>query len=427
MPLVAQPARQSIVTSDIDNFWRAYDRIIATHDTTEQLALINSVFIEPGSPGLRAIMLARRYQPAEYVDAINRYPKFWQSIRSNTLRAPELASEIERGVARLRALYPALKPATVFFEIGVFRTGGTTIDNQVLIGSELALADSTTVTTEFPSRLSNLPLYFATQPIQNVVQLNVHEVVHVQQRAHDYVLLYRTLYEGIAEFVSVLATGLQSTSPAIDYGRRNAERVRTRFTDAFLRNVPVDEWFYNDAKNEFGIRDLGYYVGYAISEQYYARSPDKPGAIREMIELDYTDRRTVERFVDRSGYFATGMRQLARAYEAKRPKVVGVREFANHARAVNPGLTRVTIEFSQRMDRDSRGFDLGPLGETNALRVKNFLGYSDDGRSATIEVELSAGRHYQLVISDRFRSVNGVPLRPYRIDITTARTPRGST
>ncbi len=89
----------------------------------------------------------------------------------------------------------------------------------------------------------------------------MHEYVHTQQRDHAYNLLYRSLYEGIAEFVSVTAMGGVSASPAIAYGRAHREQVRDRFAVVILSPHAVDDWMYNFADNEFGIRDLGYYVG----------------------------------------------------------------------------------------------------------------------------------------------------------------------
>ena len=114
---------ESIVTSDIDNFWAAFDQIRATSDEQKQLDLLNRLFIEKGSEGLKKIMIARRYTPQEYLEAINKYPRFWHSIRDNTLRSKQLANELKLGIEQLRSLYPNLKPAKIYFTIGVFRTG----------------------------------------------------------------------------------------------------------------------------------------------------------------------------------------------------------------------------------------------------------------------------------------------------------------
>ena len=101
------------------------------------------------------------------LQAINAYPNFWRSIRANTLRAHTISKTIDGGVAKLRAVYPELTPAPVFFVIGVFRSGGTVMNGRVLIGAETAMADSSSDTSEFPPSLSHLPSLFSRNPIRD--------------------------------------------------------------------------------------------------------------------------------------------------------------------------------------------------------------------------------------------------------------------
>jgi len=157
----------NFVSSDIDNFWIAFDKITATKDTVQQYRYINT-YIENGTPGLKAIMQARSYSAKSFLDAINNYPLFWASIRGNTLKSKGLAQEIEKDVQKVKNIYPDLKPAKIYFSIGALRTGGTTLDGMVLIGSEIAMADKNTVTTEFPVSFSHLRPYFNTNPIEHI-------------------------------------------------------------------------------------------------------------------------------------------------------------------------------------------------------------------------------------------------------------------
>ncbi len=68
------------------------------------------------------------------------------------------------------------------------------------------------------------------------------------------------------------------------------------------------------------------------------------------------------------------------------------------------------------------GFDLGPLGVGHVLRVRQLVGFSDDGRTATVEVELRPSHRQQLTLSPRFRSREGAALEPTLIDVTTGAT-----
>ncbi|WP_157593264.1 hypothetical protein [Rufibacter tibetensis] len=410
----------NIVTVDIGNFWQAYDSITATEDSASQYGYINKLFIEKGSPGLRAIMKVKGYTAKSYVDAINQYPLFWNSIRENTLKANSFAKEIETEVSKLRVIYPDLKPASIFFTIGALETGGTFLEDKVLIGSEIALADRNVVTREFPSTSGNLTSHFKSDPIDIVVFTNIHEYVHTQQKTTERTnLLAQTVFEGVAEFVAVTATGLTSTLPAISYGKENEDRVRERFSEE-MHNLHTGFWFYNNNSNEFNTRDLGYYVGFAICEKYYQQAHDKKLALKEMIELDYGIETELSRFVDRSGYFTSSVAELEKKFEKSRPTVTRISQFKSKDRKVSPSLTTITVEFSTEMDDRHRNFELGPLGMGNIMRVKKFNGFSQDKKSVSFEVELKPNHHYQLVIGSNFRSKNGIALKPYLIDFTTS-------
>src|SRR5215218_4128494 len=98
----------NIITTDIDNFWIAYDKIVTTKDNAEQLEYLNKLFIEKASTGQQEMFKARRYKPEEYIDAINKRPEYWTRIRSNTLKAKNFAADFETGIEKLRKIYPEL-------------------------------------------------------------------------------------------------------------------------------------------------------------------------------------------------------------------------------------------------------------------------------------------------------------------------------
>lgn len=412
--------RNNIVTADIDNFWRAYDKVRTTADSAQQVAYLDELFISKGSPGLKAMMKLKGYTSKSYTDLINKYPAYWNSIRENTLKVKKFSKDIAVNVGKLKKLYPDLKPATIYFTIGALRSGGTTVDSMILIGSEIALADRNTVTTEFTKGLENLRTYFKSDPINIVVFTNIHEYIHTQQKTTDAAtLLGQSLLEGVAEFVAVKATAIQSTLPSILYGKEHEEQVRQAFAWEMF-NPFTGFWLYSDARNKFNVRDLGYYVGYAICEKYYNQSDDKSAAIREMIELDYNNEDALSAFVDKSRYFDKPVQLLKSEYERSRPVVVAIKPFGNNSQNVDPATTQLTIEFSAPMDDGYRSFGLGPLGEKSIFKLKRVIGYSDDRRSLTLEIELEPGRHYQKTVNAYFRSKEGISLKPFLIDFTTA-------
>ena len=412
---------QEIVTEDIDRFWTMYDQVVVEKDTLKQLELVQKLYIQKGTPGLDGIMRARRYTDQEYRYAITHYPKFWQSIRANTLKSKQFSNDIKLAVKKLKNIYPDLKPVNIYFEIGVLRTGGTTIDGMLLIGSEIALADKLTITNEFEDRYPHLRTYFDTAPITNVSFLNIHEYIHTQQKETiGNTLLAQTILEGVAEFLAEIALNQKSPNPQIDFGYKNEVQIKQAYTkEMFSPNIY--NWIMNDSKNEFGMRDLGYFVGYAICKKYYDQAKNKQLAVKEMIELDYNNPKKLIAFVEKTKYFSKSLNQYQLDFEQKRPKVLAIKEIKNGSQNIDPTTNTFTLTFSEAMHPDYRNFELGPLGEANLLKITKVIGFSEDKKSFTFEASLAPNQQYQLVVNYGFTSLNGYPLIPYLIDFKTSK------
>ncbi|MEM7571890.1 MAG: hypothetical protein AAF433_03270 [Bacteroidota bacterium] len=413
------PLELELITTDIDHFWEAYDQIIATEDSTEQYKLLKELFLDKASIGQLAMIERRNYTPEWYLATIQEYPRFWSSIRENTLEAREYAVEIERGIRQLREWYPELRPAGIYFTVGCLRSNGTTQEQLVLIGSELAMADATTDLSEMPPAVqNNLGPFVSANPINDLVFLNVHEYVHTQQRYHGNDLLSQCVYEGIAEFVPTVAMGVSSPTPAIHFGPEHDDRIRTVFSRQLSTSYYMD-WLYNNFNNEFEMRDLGYYVGYAIAERNFQRATEKKQVIKEMIELDYRDPEVVAEFVDRSGYFEYSVAEMRMAYQENQPRVLSLGTIENGSETVNPGPRELELQFSTPMDTLWRGFDYGPEGEATLLRIASVQGWDQAAQTLTVGVMLEPGRHYQMTLTPNFRTSAGVRLEPYLIEFWT--------
>ena len=410
-----------IISTDIPNFWQAYDMITSTSDSVLQYKYLDSLYLDKGTAGLAAIREARNYTPLDYIRAIKAYPKFWASIRENTLKADLFSVQLEEGIEKLSVIYPDIKPAKIYFTIGALRTNGTTMDSLVLIGSELAMSDTNTVSSELPEEIrDNRRKFFDSNPIDDLVLLNVHEYVHTQQKpALDNLLSY-VIREGVAEFVSSKAMGVASAVPAIAYGKKNDE-VRKKFEKEMFYGHNIYQWLWGDAENDFGVRDLGYYIGYELSEIYYEQSNDKKAAIKKLIELDYTNETEIEEFVNGTSFFSATLKELYQDFEDRRPSVVSIQPFENNSEHVSPRTHQITVTFSEPVSQEFRNFDFGPLGEDALVRIRNIVGYSADGKSMTIEIEpLAPGKHYQVTIGWGFRNLENVPIKQYLIDFKTS-------
>jgi hypothetical protein len=412
----------NIINVDITNFWNAYDKISTTQDSVLQYKYLDSLYLKKGSAGLEGIRQARNYTPEDYISAINNYPKFWASIKKNTLQSDKIGSELEKGIEKLKALYPELKPAKIYLTIGAFRTGGTTIDSLVLIGAEISMADSKTVTSEFPESLSHLKTHFNTNPKDHLVFLNLHEYIHTQQNPQVFNILSLTIYEGVAEFIAEKALDSPTPNPQIGFGKKNANRIREVFENEMFYFNNLGKWLNSNSQNEFGMRDLGYYVGYQICENYYNQTENKLNAIKTMIELDYTNEAEIENFLIKSNYFSKPLDELYNIFDNKRPTVLGIKQFENKSQNISPNIKEITIEFSQPLNGFNTGVDFGDLGQ-NAFPKNDVTKryWSNNNQSWTIPVELEPNKEYQIFITNNFRTEESIPLKSHLIEFKTSK------
>ena len=333
-----------IITRDIPNFWHAYDQA-AGKDSAERVRIFETVYLQPGSPGLRDWMRVRLMNPdtvrarlaaagwpkarldslprdslkkvtapfyersaaEQLLHALAQYPRYYAAVRATPLSVDTnlaITSGIRRGLTNLAALNPDSRFPGIYFLIGTLSTGGTVAQSGMLIGTEQSASDPTTPLDELPDwAQKNFPNHTFAQ----LVGLVVHEAVHTQQKpapaGQPDNLLRHALGEGIADFVAELAVGpWLAKAPRQIYGRAHEHDVWVDFQDEMeiVGDSIIRMWMYNGMvppdKNH-GAIDIGYWVGYRIAGAYYARAKDKRAAVRELLEL-----RDAEATLRASGY-----------------------------------------------------------------------------------------------------------------------------
>lgn len=217
--LSAQRFKNQIVTADIDNFWYAYDQISKSSDSLERIKMINELYINKATDGLKGLISVRRYQDYEFVNNMLNYPKYWNSIRKNSPYLLQSTDRVEKYLNKLKDIYPALKPANIYFSMGAFRTGGTYEGNKVLFGAEFMLAQKNSVLDELPERIKNTIKDYAPYDIPLTA---VHEYIHTQQKNwENQSIIGLCVAEGVAEFISTLITK-KPLSPPVLFGKQNA-------------------------------------------------------------------------------------------------------------------------------------------------------------------------------------------------------------
>jgi len=123
--------------------------------------------------------------------------------------------------------------------------------------------------------------------------------------------------------------------------------------------------------------------------------------------------------VNNSKLFPKSLKELNLDYESQRPTVISLAPFDNGSQKVKPGSIVISITFSEAMDINYRGFDYGPLGERHIYKFKKLIGWSNNDKTITLEVEVDPNKEYQATITNKFRSKKGFELKPYLIDFKT--------
>jgi hypothetical protein len=289
----------AIFTADIDHFWKAFDSVQTTNSKSRQVEIIQSLYIDKGTAGLKEFMRLRNFDAEKLVEAINKYPLFWKSIRNNTLMIPPRIPAIKTNLERFKKIYPDMRPANVYFTISPVRAAGVTQDSTIMIASEIAMGDQHTVVSEFPDkRLAN---FFKPKEAVDIVPIIIHEYVHAQQTTEGKTLLGQCLNEGACDFITELVLNKQLNQSYLIYGRKNEQQLKAQFKKE-MYGEDFSNWLYNGTVTKT-MGDLGYFMGYAICQSYYRRAKDKQAAIKDIIRLNYADAGAVKAFLVKSGYY----------------------------------------------------------------------------------------------------------------------------
>jgi hypothetical protein len=276
-----------IYTSDIINFWIAYDSVQNTNSYTQKVKFINDLYINKATNGLKDFIAAREFTAEEWVKLIKAYPKYWKSIRPQTLLIINELETFQNLSLKFKEIYPHFVEPEIYFTIGCLRSGGTTSVGRILIGAEIGAADNTTDASELNSWLKN-----TFKVNSGIFQLVAHEMNHTQQsESVDSLntLLSQTILEGSCDFIAELISNRQYIAPYIIYGLKHRKTLFKEFYKS-KDEISFDNWLYNGEESKKRPADLGYYIGYEICKAYYENSKDKPKALIEIIELNWQDK-----------------------------------------------------------------------------------------------------------------------------------------
>ena len=279
----ADPLKVQIITTDIDNFWKAYD--MAEKDTAIRAAIYKKYYLDAGTPGLQDYWSTKIRNMNSFVKDHDARKKFYAAIRPVTLKVKDQQQQIMKYFIRLKELYPETRFPNIYFVIGNLTSGGTASGNGLLIGTEMS------------SKAPGIPLEeLATWEIHSVSDFNtiplmvIHEMIHFQQgsMADDTTLLKAAIGEGMANFLGLLAADTITEGRLDEFAKGKEKTIWEGFKKEMYQNK-IDNWLYNgDHETPDRPADLGYWMGQQICKAYYDNANDKKKAIYEMLHIkDY--------------------------------------------------------------------------------------------------------------------------------------------
>lgn len=286
------PLKAQFVTSDIPRFWAVFDS--AGRAPLRSREIYEELYFNKGSFGLGIFKTAAIGTTEVFASKIEKYDKYYRSIRKNTLRVQDAVPAMRKSFQRLKELYPASVFPDVYILMGSMGSGGRSMKEGLFLGADVNCADEasdfTNISPSFSKVLKSLTL-------DKMPVLVAHELVHYQQNYTDTSknLLSRAINEGSADFICKLVTGTPVNHLLHQYGAQHERELWLQFKGELGSN-DIQKWFYYPA-TESRPSDLGYYIGFKITEAYYLRAKNKKKAINEILNIS-----NFRSFLEKSGY-----------------------------------------------------------------------------------------------------------------------------
>jgi hypothetical protein len=289
MSISTLQAQTEVSASDITNFWTAFDSLDKVKDKAAKVDIIQKMYVDKGSWGVKFLVDEFKHTPSDWVDYIEKNRETLLKNRALLLSVLEQKPEIDRKLAYFKQIYPPFQDAKMAMLIGVGIFGGQVPVHDVLIGAEVIVHEK-----------KDWAIHYV-----------LHEFTHSQQKLGNYSLLAACVEEGTCDFVSELIDQKELTEiypkDYMGFGNKNEAAVWDTFK--LHINCNIKGKFFNFLYGTKGLKingqymnDLGYFMGYKISKAYYQNAIDKKQALIDIISLDYADNEKVRAFLLKSGY-----------------------------------------------------------------------------------------------------------------------------
>ena len=275
----SEPSNARFITADIDRFWKAYDKAVVA-PPEQRAEILNRDYIEPGTLGLKDFAASGRLRAGTLAKQIESHRDFFGKIRLISLGLESQRPATVAAFRKLKELYSYSIFPDVYFVIGQLSSGGTASSNGLLMGAEMFSRSPDVQVDELSDWEKG-----AIMPADDIPPLVAHEAVHFQQKfLSQEGLLCACLVEGGADFIGKLSSGRLIARMQETHKWANArERELWEEFRKEMDGKDTSHWLYAKSGGKDRPVDLGYWMGFKISEAYYNNATDKNQAVRDMM------------------------------------------------------------------------------------------------------------------------------------------------
>lgn len=272
-PLLSRDAERAPVSvSDVALFWSAYDAWTKLGGADDSLAaILKTQYLEKASDGVRDFTPNRIVDAESLAAKILEDRSYYERARPYAARIAALEPEIRALYRRFREWYPDARFPALYFVVGRRNSGGMSSPRALIIGVEM-----------FGDEKARLRF-------DVMVPMVAHELMHFQQQTTEEKgggFLASCIREGAADFLAERLAGKHINESIKSYGDSHERELWERFQADLVRKDGHRTWLYNGRDpNRTGPPDLGYYMGYKITQAYYQASADTGAALRTIIEM----------------------------------------------------------------------------------------------------------------------------------------------
>jgi hypothetical protein len=265
--MTTNPRDAQFHTEDIQQFWKLFDQFHSKIPGD----VLQTEYIDKGSLGLKGFVKNRIESGKNLSKVIKKELDYYTYVRPFTFSVDTKKEEFYQCFEKFKQLYPPAVFPDVYFVIGANNTGGATFNGGLIIGAERFGK---------PNDTHHPPL-----DIDNVHRVITHELIHFQQKyVDDNSLLAQAIREGAADFLCELATGDHSSNKEMyAYGESHLKELWEEFKPIMHENNWTGWLYYQKDKSR--PKDLGYWMGYKISQSYYKNSNDKQQAVSDILNI----------------------------------------------------------------------------------------------------------------------------------------------